>query len=210
MRRLATLALFALWSCACNGPSSKGVFTFSWGAACPADPDPNVQRPAQDYAPCSFLPVAGALEAHCGSLDCHGQVGRNLRVYGLTGLRIKDPNDPGSGITGVGTTTVKERDATFLSVISIQPEVLSQVFLDEGARPERWIVYSKGSGLEHHKGGSPMPKPTGLCNESPCAANICVRSWLMGLLEEGASGVDADTARAACQGASEYPAPEPP
>lgn len=200
MNRLASVALLSLWLCACNGPASNGVFTFSWAAEGPCPADPNQGRlDAQSYAPCSFLPVADALEAHCGTLDCHGQLARNVRVYGLNGLRIKDPNDPNSGITGVGATTAKERDSTYLSVIGIQPEVLSQVFAEHGTRPERWIVYSKGSGLEHHKGGSPMPRPTGLCTESPCAANICVRSWLTGALD-----------LAACQGASEYLPPEPP
>lgn len=160
---------------------------------------------AQDYAPCSFLPVADALESRCGSLDCHGQKGRNLRIYGLYGLREKDPiPDPGAPsspppVTGVGVTNRHEYDLTYLSVISIQPEVLSRVFADHGANPERWIVFSKGSGNEHHKGGTAMPRAIGVCTDKSCAASTCVESWLRGNVSD-----------AACRDAAEFLAPEPP
>jgi hypothetical protein len=39
-----------------------------------------------------FGPVADYLEHRCGSLDCHGQVGRNLRIWGCEGMRL-DPTD---------------------------------------------------------------------------------------------------------------------
>lgn len=176
MKRLAIFALVAGSACACNGPASNGTFT--------------ITGPSR----ASFPPVADALEAHCGTLDCHGQVGRNLRIYGLYGLRI-------NGITGRGATTQEEYDATYTSLMSVQPEMLALVLSQRGANPQRWIVFSKGSGLEHHKGGTPMPVSSPSCTDSPspCAANACVRSWLSGSIDD-----------AACQTASEYLSPEPP
>jgi hypothetical protein len=35
-----------------------------------------------------FESVADAMQPSCGTLDCHGQPGRNLRLYGGRGLRL--------------------------------------------------------------------------------------------------------------------------
>jgi len=37
--------------------------------------------------------VSTVLEKRCGSLDCHGTIGRNLRIYSSGGLRL--PNEAG-------------------------------------------------------------------------------------------------------------------
>jgi hypothetical protein len=41
--------------------------------------------------------VAAMLIEACGSLDCHGTVGRNLRLYGNIGLRYGDSGVPTAG-----------------------------------------------------------------------------------------------------------------
>ncbi|MGH7330597.1 MAG: hypothetical protein ACREJX_19785, partial [Polyangiaceae bacterium] len=36
----------------------------------------------------SFGPASALLDVRCGSTDCHGNVARNLRLYGSAGLRL--------------------------------------------------------------------------------------------------------------------------
>src|SRR5258708_13720479 len=42
----------------------------------------------------SFPRVADAMQLHCGTLDCHGQPGRNMRLYGHYGLRLARTANP--------------------------------------------------------------------------------------------------------------------
>ena len=112
-----------------------------------------------------FPAVSGGLEIHCGTLDCHGNTVRNFRIYGHYGQRLNQT----VGLTG---TTDDEHTATYESIVSIQPEVLSQIVRDHGARPERWIVITKGRGTEHHKGDRRMTKGDAL--------DTCILSWLAG------------------------------
>ena len=89
-----------------------------------------------------------------------------------------------------GSTSPCEYDATYTALESIQPEVFALVLREGGARPERWIVVSKGNGTVAHKGHDAMPIGG--------SADRCVRSWLTG-------NIDAQ----ACLDASEYLPPEP-
>jgi len=168
MTRLAMLFVVLLVALAggCSGPPSDGRFSFTGPPRA------------------SFPPVSDALAARCGSVDCHGVAARNLRVYGANGLRI-------NGVTGQGATTQEEYDATYTSVVSIDPEVLAIVLQEGGFAAERWIVISKGGGHEAHKGGTAMPLGS--------VSDRCVRSWVRGAVDQ-----------AACLEASEFLAPEAP
>jgi len=42
----------------------------------------------------TFEPVDDVLQATCGTLDCHGQLGRALRLYGGRGLRLAPTDNP--------------------------------------------------------------------------------------------------------------------
>lgn len=135
----------------------------------------------------TFPPVANALQPTCGTLDCHGQVGRNLRFYGSRGMRLDQMAVPGDG-----KTTDAEYDETYWSLISLEPEILSQVVRDGGAHPERLTIVRKGRGQEHHKGGM-------LLKEGD-QRDKCLVSWLAGKLDE-----------AACLEVKRFPSPiEPP
>jgi hypothetical protein len=143
----------ALGVIACNGPSANGVVV---GVA----PSPD-----------TFPPVSAVLEAHCGTLDCHGAAARNLRVYGIDGLRWDK-----AGTTGDQSTTMEEIQATYESVVSIQPEVLARITEEGGKRPERWIVLLKGRETEEHKGGRRL-----VAGDD---ADRCLTSWLAGAVEQ--------------------------
>ncbi len=151
-------------------------------AACSAPPADNraaFSAPARD----AFPAVGEALGSHCGSLDCHGHVARNLRIYSFKGLRLE-------GKPGDGVTSPTEYDQTYDSVVAIDPEVLGTVVDEGGDRPERWIVVSKGRGSEAHKGNIAMA-PGG-------DADVCLISWIAGAVDEEA-----------CTAAAEIVSPEP-
>jgi hypothetical protein len=124
-----------------------------------------------------FPPVAAYLVHRCGSLDCHGQVGRNLRIYGRYGLRL-DPQ----GLTNGSPTSPAEIEADYRSVVALEPEIMAEVVADHGNDPERLTFYRKPRGLESHKGGTLIQK-----ND---AQDLCIRSWL-------ASAVDTTSCTAA-------------
>jgi hypothetical protein len=115
-------------------------------------------------------PVADALVVSCGTLDCHGQVGRNLRLYGGHGLRLAAGDDPGGR-----PTTAAEYQASYWSTIGLEPELLDQVVRASGADPERLMIMRKPRGLIKHKGGSLM--------QPNDALDQCLRLWLAGAPE---------------------------
>jgi hypothetical protein len=120
----------------------------------------------------SFPPVSDLLDHRCGTLDCHGVTFRNLRIYGREGLRLS----PGARPSSMPNTTPAEYDATFLSLVSLEPEIMTTVMREGGARPERLTFLRKARGTEDHKGlaiwseGDPQ--------------DLCVTSWLAGKTDE--------------------------
>ena len=95
----------------------------------------------------AFPSVADSMQLHCGTLDCHGQVGRNMRLYGLYGLRLDPTNNP------LGSATSEaEYDASYTSVVGLEPEVMARVVQHQAA-PETLTMMRKPLGIEQHKGG---------------------------------------------------------
>lgn len=133
----------------------------------------------------AFPPVLGALERRCATLDCHGDAGRNLRLYTGSGLRL-DPKD----VPGMGSTTAAEAEASYWSVVGLEPEELSLVVEQDGAHPERLTLVRKARGAEYHKPGAIL--------ELGDDADTCLTSWLADKLDE-----------AACAKAAELSAPSP-
>jgi hypothetical protein len=132
-----------------------------------------------------FPPVADAMELRCGTLDCHGQVGRNLRLYGQYGLRLSPADNP----LGQPTTDA-EYDACYLSIIGLEPEAMSNV-VQHQAPLETLTLIRKPRGLEQHKGGELTYEGEPL--------DSCITGWLLGAF-------DAD----ACSTVVQMQRPEPP
>jgi hypothetical protein len=124
----------------------------------------------------SFGLVSSVLEPHCGTLDCHGSPARNFRVYGEKGLRAR-----GGDKTGTATNE-SDVDATYQSIVSIDPEVLARVFAERGRDPGRWIVISKARGREAHVGG------VAFAEGSP--GDRCLVSWASGALDPASCNAD--------------------
>ena len=125
-----------------------------------AEQDVQLQAPSRN----DFPPVSDALQLRCATLDCHGQVGRNLRIYGYGGLRLSATQSP------LDFPTVDaEYQASYDSVVSLEPEALSQVVTLE-ADPNSLSMIRKPRGLEHHKGGQEM--------RAGDALDRCIVLWL--------------------------------
>ena len=122
--------------------------------------------------------VSPFLEKRCGTLDCHGQVGRPLRLYSGRGLRI--PNDAGL-YPGTGDTSLKEKAANYRAVIALEPEQLSRV-VGGKADARSLLLLQKPLDIgspESHKGG-PVLAPQGDPGET------CLTSWLYGTIDTAA------------------------
>jgi hypothetical protein len=143
------------------------------GLACAPSPDPNARVPLVAPELGSFEKVSPFLDHRCGSLDCHGAVGRNLRIFGHEGLRL-DPAD----VPGGGPTTATEVKANYDSVVGLEPEVMSAVVEQGGANPERLTSVRKARGTENHKGGALIVAGD--------AQDRCLTSWLAGALAQWA------------------------
>ncbi len=132
----------------------------------------------------TFAAVSPLLEQRCGSLDCHGNMARPLRVFGARGLRVVDVNTdaakqlfdpslarqqgtyPGSG--GKATTD-EERRQTWHAVCGLQPELMNDVVTGPGD-PEKLLLLSKPLHLERHKGDKVFEKGS--------QDYDCIVSWL--------------------------------
>jgi hypothetical protein len=132
--------------------------------------------------PDDFAPVSAALAKSCGSLDCHGRAGQNLRLYGEIGLRLDALDLPGGD-----ETTPAEHEANYYSLVALEPEALSSVWLAGGRDAARLTLVRKARGREAHEGGAVFPQGND--------GDLCLLSWLSG-------AVDA----AACERAAELPA----
>lgn len=143
------------------------------GLACAAAPDGNQRVPIVAPSADSFPAVGTFLEHRCGTLDCHGQVGRDLRLYGYDGLRLAAADLPGGA-----PTTADEIAVDYQSVIGLEPEILAAVVEQGGAQPERLTFVRKGRGSEHHKGGALIMVGD--------AQDRCLTSWLASAVDDAA------------------------
>ncbi len=150
MRRLLLLAS-ALVLVACSVPASDGRYTPQ------ALPDP-----------ATFPPVAALLDVRCGSLDCHGTVARNLRLYGSAGLRLSPSDRP----LQPPCDTAGEVAQDYASVVGLEPETMSAVVVSGGQDPARLTLVRKARGAEAHKGGTIW--------SAGDDSDTCLTSWLAG------------------------------
>jgi|HubBroStandDraft_1064217.scaffolds.fasta_scaffold22130_2 hypothetical protein len=120
-----------------------------------------------------FGPVADYLDHRCGSLDCHGQVGRNLRIWGCEGMRLAPTDIPQcSRALGGNGTTPAEHQETYRSLVGLEPAVMSTVVAGGGQHPELLTFVLKARGIEAHKGGALITPGD--------PQDVCITSWLTG------------------------------
>ncbi len=136
--------------------------------------------------------VVGFLSLKCGTLDCHGSMGRSLRIFSQYGLRLVDE---AGDVPGGNPTTPAEIFADFISAISVQPELTSKVFygLDD---PHSLLILRKPLGLERHKGGQVL--------SSGDNGDLCLTSWFEDGLEYP-DGAPLTIDNTACNNAAKLP-----
>ena len=160
------------------------------------------------------LPVAAYLDHRCGTLDCHGQTSRNLRIWGCEGMRL-DPDASPASCTD--PTTEDEYQATYRSLVALEPQVMSTAYAgcapygsDGGdvyppgvsCHPELLTFIREARGTEAHKGGQLIcieePCPPGLPPQVPLDGDagplvdpqdVCLVSWLEGATDHHECGL---------------------
>ncbi len=151
---VAILGLSLLVAAACSGPAGGETVTAK-------GPDPSAFI-------ASVGGVAPVFERRCGSIDCHGNPYRAMRIYGQNGIRL--PNDAGLA-AGSGATTPEEVAATYDSIISVEPEQMILVASHQ-ADPYSLLILKKPLQIEAHKGGPALFKGDD--------SETCISSWVSG------------------------------
>ena len=176
-----------------------------------SDPQIGVEPPP--FTMESFQPFGDYLVHRCGTIDCHGQPGRNLRVWGCDGMRLDAGQTPNCvpDDAGAGGTTIWEYEATYRSLVALEPQVMSAVFAPPGCdgrqgrdggaaypapascHPEYLTFVEKARGLEAHKGGQLIcitpPCPPGVPDPDPYdPQDVCIVSWLEARTDVAACG----------------------
>ncbi len=167
IRFLAALALAAIGATAavagsgCSSPDASATVDPTAG-----DAGPNRQQ---------FDFVAPVLARRCGSIDCHGSIYRNMRIYGYGGLRLPSGTETITPMTPNRVTDV-EAQASYDSVVGLEPEIMRTVVQQGGAGIERLTFVRKGRGTEDHKGNKRLD----------ANSDTCVSTWLAGHVDEAA------------------------
>lgn len=175
-RTALLVVVFGAWACAS-------------GLACSGPPKGELARKTSTRAaPGSFRSdgVTTVLERRCGSLDCHGSITRNMRIYSERGLRLPDPD--GGATPGSGSTTLDEITANYQSVMTLEPETMNEVL--DGADPYKLLLVKKPLEIEKHKGGPTIKRGDD--------AERCLVTWLSADLS---NPID----KAACSRAADFP-----
>jgi hypothetical protein len=119
--------------------------------------------------------VADFMDHRCGSLDCHGQATRNLVMWGCYGLRL-DVDEaglvPGCRASGGINTQPAEYEASYRSLVGLEPAVMTAVINGGGAHPELLTFIRKARGWDAHKGGALVTPGDD--------QDTCMTSWLTG------------------------------
>jgi hypothetical protein len=119
--------------------------------------------------------VSAFMEKRCGALDCHGQIGRPLRIYSVNGLR---KSVGPKGTRDVRGTTPDELNDNYFAVVGLEPEEISQARITEGAFTD-FLLLKKPLSIEgggvRHKGG-PVLRSTDPGFE-------CLISWIAGAVD---------------------------
>ena len=140
-----------------------------WGLvalSCTIPPSDARYTPAALPDESTFAPVAELLSVRCGAIDCHGNRGRNLRIYGSTGLRSLSSDRPFYPVCN----TSEENLQTYDSVVGLEPEAMSAVA--SGGDPALLTMVNKARGTEAHKGGQIWTKGDD--------SDLCLTAWLQG------------------------------
>ncbi len=140
----------------------------AWSCASPPDTSRVTTILSPDYDT-YVQSVDPYLARRCGSLDCHGQLGRAYRVYGRAGLRLTTVQDGGL-VSGGQPSDPEELRANYQTLVALEPEEMSRLMARQGDNPNLLMLLRKPLRLERHKGGPAMAEDD--------AGYRCVIAWL--------------------------------
>jgi hypothetical protein len=130
--------------------------------------------------------VSPYLERRCGSLDCHGQATRPMRLEGQYGLRREVVlGEGGANVSGGRETTQAELFDNYQAVCSLEPERMSEAVANFGASIDALRLVGKPRDTINHKGGRVV--------EEGDPGDRCITGWLSAV-----SDSDADEVRRQC------------
>jgi hypothetical protein len=141
-------------------------------------------------------PVPGVhtfLERRCGTLDCHGQVGRPFRLFSQNGLRALNDSGIVSGELSQPDTP-EEVYANYLAAIGLQPEEMSRVVSGDDP-PTDLLLVTKPTAMDVHKGGQVITVGD--------VSYVCLTTWLT--LSSPATASERSANAAACAAAAAIP-----
>lgn len=144
--------------------------------SCAMVPDPAEPAPALPPDREQFINggVNKFMEKRCGALDCHGQIGRPLRIYSGDGLRKTKPDRPDAARPDTPTSDDEKID-NYLSVVNLEPEAIGLSRATDGAYRD-FLLLKKPLGFEdgvRHKGGPVLRQ----INDP---GYDCLLSWIRG------------------------------
>jgi hypothetical protein len=147
------------------------------------DATTTVTGPAFGADGADFRPISAVVERRCGTLDCHGQTGRPLRIYGQYGLRSPAGDGDAGGYYpgGLDPTTVVELTSNFQSMCGLEPEKLNLVVAGRAA-PDTLTLVRKPRLAEKHKGG--------LVWNQGDDGDVCLVNWLTGVADTSACATE--------------------
>ena len=158
------------------------------GAGCSSIPSVNdyetIKGPPFGSQGATFQPVSRVMEARCGTLDCHGQMSRPLRIFGQQGLRLPMKPEPGYVTAGTVGTTPAELLENYASMIGLEPEKTEKV-VDGQAPPDSLTLVRKPRLTEKHKGGK-------IWSEND-PGDACLVKWLTDVTVPGVKPKELDT-----------------
>jgi hypothetical protein len=138
--------------------------------------EPSFQEFTADDGTEALTSVADFLDHRCGSLDCHGNPQRNLQMWGCNGQRLEVDGEaiyPGCRSGGGTNTTPAEYEASFRSLVGLEPTVMSEVVAaGANGNPDLLTFVRKARGEEAHKGGVLVTPGDN--------QDICMTAWLTG------------------------------
>jgi hypothetical protein len=140
----------------------------AWSMSCSPPSNARIGVDAPNEA--TFPPVADLMAYRCGSIDCHGSPQRNFVIWSCYGLRLEQDAAPGCRSMGGTNTTPAEDDATYRSLVGLEPSVMSQVVATGGADPDLLTFVRKARGEEEHKGGKIW--------DAGAPEDLCCAQWL--------------------------------
>lgn len=160
-------------------------------SACGYDPNETTTLYLPDYE-IYKTQIHQFMNQQCGTLDCHGQVGRPLRIYGQRGLRLF--SDEAKLTPGGKPTEEAEYRDTYESIIGLEPEATRRVIACE-QDPSTLLLLRKPSGFAPREGntsdGEGERHKGGRVTTSSGVGYACLYGWLRAGCEEDGFGEQA-------------------